>query len=48
MEIVPTILKYGFVLAVAIELIIIGRAIFSLAREKAQATDAPVPTKGEQ
>ncbi len=48
MELVPTILKYGFVLAVVIELMIIGRAMFILAREKAQATDAPVLAKGEQ
>ncbi len=48
MEIVPTILKYGFVLAVAIELIIIGRAIFILAREKAHATDTPASANGEE
>ncbi len=48
MELVPTVLKYGFVLAVVIELIIIGRAMFILAREKAQATAAPASVKGEQ
>ncbi|WP_322823099.1 hypothetical protein [Chloroflexus sp.] len=47
MEIIPTLLKYGFVLAVAVELLLIVRAIVRLAREKACATDTTSPTSGE-
>lgn len=47
MEIIPTLLKYGFVLAVAVELLIIVRTIVRLAREKARATDTTSTTSGE-
>ncbi len=40
MELLPTLLKYGFVLAITVELILIGRAIFKLAIEKARAASA--------
>jgi hypothetical protein len=46
-EIIPTLLKYGFVLAVAIELLLIVRAIVRLAREKARAGDTTSSTSGE-
>ncbi|WP_298405927.1 hypothetical protein [uncultured Chloroflexus sp.] len=37
MDIIPTVLKYIFVAAVAVEGILIVRAIITLAKEKAQA-----------
>jgi len=46
-EIIPTLLKYGFVLAVAVELLLIVRAIVNLAREKARSTDTASTTTGE-
>lgn len=42
MEILVLCLKYGFVVALAIEGLLIGRALFSLAAEKARAAAAPV------
>ncbi len=47
MEIIPTLLKYGFVLAVAVELLLIVRAIVRLAREKARTGDTTSTTSGE-
>ncbi|WP_298818217.1 hypothetical protein [Chloroflexus sp.] len=41
MEIIPTLLKYTFVVAVVVEAVLIGRAIFNLAREKARAATSP-------
>ncbi|MEF3273129.1 MAG: hypothetical protein K6356_01820 [Chloroflexus sp.] len=45
MEIIPTLLKYIFVLAVVVEAVLIGYAIFTLARDKARAA---TPTATEE
>ncbi|ACL25810.1 hypothetical protein [Chloroflexus aggregans] len=47
MEIIPTLLKYTFVAAVAVEGVLILRAIITLAREKACATATPSSTVEE-
>lgn len=46
MEIVVSFLKYGFVIALGVEVVLILRALVVLAREKAQPTPAPTtPTE---
>ncbi len=47
MDIIPTVLKYIFVAAVAVEGILIVRAIITLAKEKAQAAAAPAASVEE-
>lgn len=47
MELIPTLLKYIFVAAVAVEGILIVRAIITLAKEKAQAAAAPAASAEE-
>lgn len=47
MDIIPTLLKYIFVAAVAVEGILIVRAIITLAKEKAQAAAAPAASAEE-
>lgn len=44
MEILATVLRYGFVTVLAVEAVLIGRALFTLAREKARAA-APPPAE---
>jgi hypothetical protein len=39
MEIVVSVIKYLFVIALSVEAILIGRAIINLARSKAKAAD---------
>lgn len=41
METAFSLLKYGFIVALAIEGLLIGRALFTLAVEKARAASAP-------
>lgn len=47
MEILATVIKYIFVVALGIEGLLIVRAVVRLAREKARA-DALQPTQGEE
>ncbi|WP_322494045.1 hypothetical protein [Chloroflexus sp.] len=47
MDIIPTVLKYIFVAAVAVEGMLIVRAIVTLAKEKAQAAAAPAASAEE-
>jgi hypothetical protein len=41
MEIVVSILKYIFVGAAGVEVLLMGRALFNLARDKARAAEPP-------
>ncbi|WP_322510963.1 hypothetical protein [Chloroflexus sp.] len=47
MELIPTLLKYIFVAAVAVEGILIVRAIIALAKEKARAAATPAASAEE-
>jgi hypothetical protein len=42
MEIVVSMLKYVFVIGLGVEVALIGRALFNLARDKARAAELPV------
>jgi hypothetical protein len=47
MEIVVSIIKYIFVVGVGVEVALILRALYSLARDKAREADSPAnPTEG--
>jgi hypothetical protein len=45
MEIVVNILKYIFLVSVGVEVVLILRALFILARDKARAADLPAATE---
>lgn len=49
MELVIGVLKYAFVIALGVEALLIGRALFNLARDKAHeaAPQAPAPPAEE-
>ena len=47
MEIVVPVVKYIFVAAAGVEVVLILRALFLLARDKARAAQAPTPAAGE-
>lgn len=42
MELIITVIKYTFVVALGVEAVLIGRAIVNLAREKARAAAKPI------
>jgi len=44
MVLIATVLKYIFVVGLGVEVLLILRALFNLAREKARATE-PAPAK---
>lgn len=46
-EIVVTLLKYGFLLVLAVEAGLIGRALVRLARDKAHSTTNETPSSQE-
>jgi hypothetical protein len=43
METLIYILKYGFLVALGVEVVLIGRALVGMVREKARAAAAPAP-----
>ncbi len=43
METIIFILKYGFLIALTIEAVLVGRALVGMVREKARAAEAPPP-----
>jgi hypothetical protein len=45
MDILIAVLKYGFVVALAVEAALVGRALFRLAREKARPAAEPAPAE---
>lgn len=45
MEIVVSIIKYVFVVGLAVEVALIFRALFNLARDKARAAELPIAAK---
>jgi hypothetical protein len=47
MNIVISIIKYTFVVALGVEGLLIARALVSLARDKARSANPPAPTTGE-
>ncbi|HEX9372517.1 MAG TPA: hypothetical protein VF897_16010 [Roseiflexaceae bacterium] len=47
MEALVPVIKYIFVAAIAVEVVLMGRALFLLARDKARAAAAPAPAAEE-
>ena len=45
MEIVVFIIKYSFIVALSVQVALIGRSLFQLARDKAQAAQATPPAQ---
>lgn len=48
MEIIISLIKYTFVVALGVEALLVARALFNLARDKAREANAPaITTTGE-
>jgi hypothetical protein len=45
MELVVSVLKYTFVIGASVEVVLILRALYTLARDKARAVEPPTPTE---
>jgi hypothetical protein len=44
MELMSSIIKYTFVVALGVEALLVARALFNLARDKAREANLPAPT----